>query len=1016
MSGVAPVKSTSGAGFAVEDYFGAYVACAMLARKAILGYQLGPPIRIDFQVRADGWHLDDALVLFNKSGTDTRWAISVRSSRQITPTVNSDFLKAAWTDLRGEDGSPFNATTDLLGIVTAPLDATVHDDLKELCRLGRHQDSVQLDQRIRTDGYASQSRQQLWESFRPREASGPTSLSDSPGELLKRLRCVESNLHNDSSTERIAALEYCRDVVAPPSSEQALWNAVLSEVLAARTAGGHLDFTSLTDRLKHNHQIELCEAWSHGYVDGSRKASHARLLEGWLSLGVPRHAAETLVADSSVGLFPGDMPTEGLAVLVGEFGSGKSVIAERIHLLDLTAFDEGDRSFIPVFLRARDVRGALSSSIEKITSSLSQTMRRPTRLVLDGLDEVGSTRANELIRESHELIHSNICTRILITLRAGLDVRTTERFEAPPLSEPRLNELSYLLTGRQYSWYGVPPPIRESIKYPLFAIIAMLQSQNARELPSSESLLIDLLVRKALGDQADEVMRRLRPLAKAAASSMAGDGRISSWDLGGPDAAADLLTTRLVVREEEGFRFTLPIFEQYFGAYALLNDDVAIGDILGSMESFERWRYSYVIAVGIGPWQKISNLIESLGKAWPGAACWVISQAISSDRVDEQPRGHLPDSRTCAEQIRRALTTIGSWLKPCLHYSDILDGDNSLPAVGALVIDQRSLIVSLHYDDEHTHNGVIALDRYPHPISVRDNPKIRFIQHSTAMWQDVGWAWRWALDFVGETVSKQFEQRQLPLTAIDALRPEREWSIIQGVMGHRVTRYSEVNRSDLIAVARTILPDGHDDTRVSYILDNGIQCDESEIRDLLRRAEDPDSVLAYPWPGPDQEAQSSTRWSHRFSYSLKQALIRDIYTSAIIAYQHAIERFFPRFIPTLKYGSVLPFGLDILLKEDTSEETHFGSVISVRQILLDAHEEPKVSVALSEDDAFQGHWYTREHLAAAVEHQARLRPWSVGWSYPWEMTTVLDIFGDSPVTDIVFEWLKEDMQELGLLP
>ena len=138
------------------------------------------------------------------------------------------------------------------------------------------------------------------------------------------------------------------------------------------------------------------------------------------------------------------------------------------------------------------------------------------------------------------------------------------------------------------------------------------------------------------------------------------------------------------------------------------------------------------------------------------------------------------------------------------------------------------------------------------------------------------------------------------LTIIDALRSEREWSIIRGIMGRRVAHYSEVAKSDLITIARAILPHGHDDTRASYILESGIRCVEWEIRDLLRRAEEPDSVLAYPWPGPDQEARSSTRWSHRFSDELKQALIRDIYTSAIVAYQHTIDTFFPRFKPTLK--------------------------------------------------------------------------------------------------------------------
>ena len=986
----------------------------MLARRAILGDPLGPPIRIDFQVRADGWRLDDALVLFNKSGLQTRWAVSVRSSRQITSAVNDDFLRAAWIDLRGENGSPFDASRDRLGMVTAPLGATVHTDLQELCRLSQDQHPRDLDRRMQVEAYVSKSKRRLWEALRPPEDIDLSFLSNSPGELLKRFKCIESNFRDESSQERIEALDCCKEIAVPPSSGQDLWNAILSEVASIRTSGGYLTQERLTKRLR-NREISVADLAREDYIEQSRRASHARLLEGWLSLGVPPDIAERLVADSAVGSFPGSLPAEGLAVLVGDLGSGKSVIAERVHLSDLSIYEEGAQAFVPVFVRARHIRGALTRDIEEKISSMPRVMRRPVRLVLDGLDEVGATQANELLREARELIHSNFCARILVTSRPGPDVRDDERFAAPPLSTERLNDLSYLLTGRQYSWYGVPAPIREATQFPLFAIIAMLQSRNAQELPASKSLLIDLLVRRALGDHEGTTMQHSRPLAEAAASCIMGDGHISHWDLDGPAVAAELLTTRLVVREGNGYRFALPIFEQYFGAYALLDGTVSIDHILESLESFERWRYSFVVAVGIGPWNTTASIIESLGMVWPGAACWVIDQAISKHMMSGQAHGRLPDGTTCAVHIQRALATTVSWFFPCLRHSNLLDRDNSLPAVGALVVDQQSLIVSLHYDDDYADAGIVPLDSYPDPISVGDNPKIRFIQHSTAVWEQDAWPWRWALDLVSDAVSTQLEQLQLPLTEIDTLRSEREWAIIRGLLGSRISRYSEADPSEVVSIGNTILPDKSDEMADPFnIFDLGILCFEWEIREIVDRARTPESRLSYPWPGPDCDMINTTHIGGRYSTERKCLLTENVYQSAIEAYAEIVERYFPKFKPTMRLASLLPLSFDILLKEETGKDRMYGAVISLRQELLHCREETKVTVTPVDDEGFNGHGHGLANLAPEADQQKRLRPASIGWSHPWRQTSVLDIFGDCPATHTAMRWLVEDLQALGL--
>src|SRR6266700_8061033 len=176
-----PVKNLSGGGFAFEDRVGAWVAAAMLAGATLLDAGQGPPTRIDFQVDADGWRLDDLLVSF----VDARWCASIKSYAQIDAgKATPDFVTRAWEEILGASGSGFDPSVDLLGMVTAPIDAKSLGDVHDLIQLARSQEPENLAARIRKPGYKGKRQRTLWDSFAMPESLGSAEgrgVTTSPG-------------------------------------------------------------------------------------------------------------------------------------------------------------------------------------------------------------------------------------------------------------------------------------------------------------------------------------------------------------------------------------------------------------------------------------------------------------------------------------------------------------------------------------------------------------------------------------------------------------------------------------------------------------------------------------------------------------------------------------------------------------------------------------------------------------------------------------------------------------------
>lgn len=251
-----PVKVTSGAGFAFEDKVGAYLCAALLAGEHLLGTDVGPIRRIDFQVGADGWALDDVLVTFGSGAETTRWCVSIKDTAYIRARAPRPFVEQVWSELCGTSGSGFAIGSDLVGLICAPLPGSTSSDLQELMRLARSQDPDDLARRIEVPGFVSDARRTLWASFAPPATIPvPPMLSRSPGEALRHLRAKELDFEHAPSTAEAHALRLCGDALVDRSQARELWDALVVLVARERTAGGYADRAKLLAALGGQHRL-----------------------------------------------------------------------------------------------------------------------------------------------------------------------------------------------------------------------------------------------------------------------------------------------------------------------------------------------------------------------------------------------------------------------------------------------------------------------------------------------------------------------------------------------------------------------------------------------------------------------------------------------------------------------------------------------------------------------------------------------------------------------------------------
>lgn len=387
---VAAPKNTGGGGFVFEDDVCAWLLACMLSGESVFDADLGPPIRIDFQTRVDGWLLDDALV----TTANHRFALSIKSTAQFTASAApSEFVTSIWEQWLHLRSTIFQPDRDYMVLVTAPLSAAATESVAGLVSKAGAANPEDFPSRLATPRWASKSERSLFASFNcPEELNAASQVTEvDTARLLGRLRFLQHDFGAMTSESAKRALRVCRNCVRSNTAEDAkvLWNLLRSIAAELRPLAGNLSLQGLVNRVRQ--QVALADYPDHS-ADWSTLAARSVADADQVAVAIagqihiPRAASEAALT--------GAIESDELTALLGSSGSGKSAVAKAIFEQRVAA---GERT---LFLDTRSLDcidfGTFESSL-RLQHPLAELLGFATSenplLILDGLDRLYSTNA-----------------------------------------------------------------------------------------------------------------------------------------------------------------------------------------------------------------------------------------------------------------------------------------------------------------------------------------------------------------------------------------------------------------------------------------------------------------------------------------------------------------------------------------------------------------------------------------------------------------------------------------------
>ena len=260
---IATSKQTSGGGFIFEDKLSAWILANIVSNNIVFTEEIGPVYRIDYQVRQDGWLLDDFLLsCANENQQISRISVSAKSN---TLQVNSEgfsktLVNDLWSQFLNDESSVFDKHTDYFCIVTSPLS---NDDLRNginlLLKSAKCTDSVLSLSRISdtSDSAFSTIQKKIFNSLNcPDNLATKHNVShEQVIDLLKRIIFLEFDYESATSKDEIALRNLCKNCLTDQSQAQQFYNSLLAVRGEFAPISGSIDYEHIV--LKFNTDFSL---------------------------------------------------------------------------------------------------------------------------------------------------------------------------------------------------------------------------------------------------------------------------------------------------------------------------------------------------------------------------------------------------------------------------------------------------------------------------------------------------------------------------------------------------------------------------------------------------------------------------------------------------------------------------------------------------------------------------------------------------------------------------------------
>lgn len=747
------------------------------------------------------------------------------------------------------------------------------------------------------------------------------------------------------------------------------------------------------------------------YLEAALGAASTRRMQRLRAAGVPEerrtfveswmqaHPRHSIQVSSSTRIL----------LISAPMGFGKTELAHEWFIHHIRQAMKSPDAPLPLWLRARDVKGSLEG---EVAARLSRESLRSVgcALVLDGVDELIPAEAVRLLESAEELCGA--WEKVVVVATAKPE---------PILKDfPSLNLDQWTVRdgrGLAEEVAGGPLPhdwwtdeVVEALRTPLLALTLGVRASARASKPSSTSALIR--------DMAEQSIRSARVIPSsgvtqglmtiAAHSLTAGTGLASSsMDA---DLLAGVKATPLVVEADGLLSFALPVLELIYAARAIDEGEVAIQDLRTS-DQLLRWRYAFALAIKPSEPVEADQRLYELVSVNPLLASWVLDEIRNTGDPNEEPvatldlplsreisvadpKAHLDeDSKRLFQQLRDAYlvwvdalgaagrsaarlrgTSVPGWTVGARE-SDILLAQKSEP--DGVDLQGDAMPANLFRLPQHLIPGHRKVRRSHRPVGVLSR-------------------WRWARDELREGLESDLKKFRLECDPTGPIAAERAWHLSQLLLhggtrlGHEPITVEDVyERADQKlalaggAVQATFQAGSHEYTKEDLLWLQGW---------ISQQSESAQSEFNRPAPVPDQPPGGSWVWS---TYSAEQLhrLVIHVLETAINGYTDLVARNFGDYGAVLDHmsvGALHIVGQLVTAPRDVQDLASAPILNYTITGLPDGTDEPIVDIAL----AVQGDPFRAEVSSMATS---------------WSSTAALHTWGSQPATRWAYQWLIEDL-------
>lgn len=722
---------------------------------------------------------------------------------------------------------------------------------------------------------------------------------------------------------------------------------------------------------------------------------YARSITRFKTNGVDRNTAAKLIEkDLNSNKFDYILNNQisRLIFLCGEFGVGKSYAIDILFLKQAKLFLSNLENRLPIYLKAN----SLESIKEIIEKEYLYDKDEKYVIFIDGLDEVDYGSAGMIIDELMLLEELWSNSYFVITTRPISLVNNIKVEYLPVLCREEIVEIIECITEKisdSTIGFRLDKEILKAIERPFFCILfALNMKENGMSFIFDRNRMIDYLVNKSISNlskQKEKLYEQLIRLSVICIDNKLGKVHIS--DLGNDFDIVELSKSGLVYKDNnEYINFPLPIIPQWLSAEGLRLNHKDINDIIKSEEQIIKWRYPLSISFGKMAYNESKNIFGKIICKYPGVASIILREGITTVRQSD-----LPTPYECGEMLQECMK---KWIEGLgdLSYLIAPYKNGKLADLG-VDIDGRRILVSWN---SYTYNEKIITIESEQLLDWGGN-----VRSHVPVAQSI-WPWIDTFDYLSDNLEKLVKLKPL-IMADGILLEEYIWSI-SCKLTNRGSLYDDLISLSEIESFRKFSHKTHMHIK-GIIVDMNFYF--NEIDELIERGI---SFINAPWPKQDVPDRSNGGWVWD-NYSDQRILEKTtfIYESAIKEYLRLIDKWFPLIKENLSLYNLLPAKLSGDIRISRQNGYNGGPILDWYFEVLPKGNDSYVSFELSNDKSERN--MSMDNYSQILKELRAKRREKSEWIHFSSGSRVLNIFGDKLVTNLVFEWLKSDLKNIGLI-